>query len=269
MEEDAPPDLKKLPGFPGHSLKRRGGVRESLRRHMGEIHEDIALHDRAPVFRDREDAGDQLGRYLATFPGLEDPLACPIPAGGIPVGISVARALRCPVRPVIVRKIQIPWNTEAGFGAVTWDGQVFLNRDLVSQLHLTPGQVEAAIGKALANVRERVERFELRPVGPLPDPAGRSCILVDDGLASGYTMAAACQALRLLAPRRIVVAVPTGSVSAVRRVAEVSDEVICLNIRTRPSFAVADAYHEWYDLSEREAARMLSEEWNRRETDRA
>ena len=224
---------------------------------MGEIHEDVALRDRAPVFRDRDVGGEQLGRYLATFPGLDEPLACPIPAGGIPVGIAVARTLGCPVRPVIVRKIQIPWNTEAGFGAVTWDGRVFLNQDLVSRLRLTPDQVEAATAKALANVREREERFNLRLRGPLPNPAGRSCIMVDDGLASGYTMAAACQALRPLNPRRIIVAVPTGSRSAVRRVAELAEEVICLNIRTGPSFAVADAYEEWYDLSEEEALRML------------
>ncbi|MDD1663895.1 MAG: phosphoribosyltransferase [Methanomicrobiales archaeon] len=224
---------------------------------MGEIHEDITLRDRAPVFRDREDAGGRLGRYLATFPGLDDPLACPIPAGGIPVGIAVARILGCPVRPIVVRKIQIPWNTEAGFGAVTWDGRVFLNRDLVSRLRLTPDQVESATSKARASVRERAERFSLR--GPLPDPAGRSCILVDDGLASGYTMAAACQALRPLNPRKIVVAVPTGSLSSVTRVAELADEVICLNIRTGGSFAVADAYEEWYDLTEREVEDLLGD----------
>ena len=222
---------------------------------MGEIHEDVALRDRAPVFRDRDDAGRQLGRYLATFPGLDRPLACPIPAGGIPVGIAVARALRCPVRPVIVRKIQVPWNPEAGFGAVTWDGRVFLNRDLLPRLHLTPGQVEAATTKARANVRERVARFSLES-NP-PGMEGCTCILVDDGLASGYTMAAACQALRPLRPRRIVVAVPTGSLSAVRWLGELAEEVICLNIRTGASFAVADAYEEWYDLTEEEAIRML------------
>ncbi|HMA04811.1 MAG TPA: phosphoribosyltransferase, partial [Methanomicrobiales archaeon] len=125
----------------------------------GRIHEDPALRDRAPVFRDRWDAGERLGAYLAGLPALEDPLVCPIPAGGVPVGVAVSRALGCPIRPLIVRKVQIPWNPEAGFGAVSWDGRVFLNRELLGQLHLTPGQVEAAIRKAQANVRERVARF--------------------------------------------------------------------------------------------------------------
>jgi predicted phosphoribosyltransferase len=228
---------------------------------MGEIHEDIALRDRAPVFRSREEAGVLLGRYLATFPRLDDPLACPIPAGGIPVGIAVARALGCPLRPVIVRKIQIPWNTEAGFGAVAWDGRVFLNEPLLAGLGMTPEQVEAAVKKAQGNVRKRVERFGADR-GELPRFDSRSCILVDDGLASGFTMAAACEALRPLRPRQVIVAVPTGSLSAARRVAQFADGVICLNVRTGPSFAVADAYEEWYDIAEKDAIRILREAEN-------
>ena len=222
----------------------------------GEIHEDVALRDRAPVFRDREEAGELLGRFLAGFPGLDDPLACPIPSGGVPIGIAVARAVGCPVRAVIVRKVQVPGNTESGFGAVAWDGRVFLNEALLDGLGLSPAQVEAAVGKAKRSVRERVERFG-PGAGPAPGFGGRSCILLDDGLASGFTMAAACGALRPLGPKRIIVAVPTGSLAAVRRVALVADEVICLNIRTGPCFAVADAYEEWYDIADGDAARML------------
>ena len=222
---------------------------------MGEIHEDITLHDRAPVFRNREEAGDLLAGYLLDFPGFRDPLSCPIPAGGIPVGIAVARALGCPIRPVIVRKVQVPWNTEAGFGAVAWDGRVFLNEPLLAALHLPPDQVEAAIEKARKNVGERVVNFSAGQA--FPDPEGRSCILIDDGLASGYTMTAAAEALRALHPRQIIVAVPTGSLSAARKVSAIVDDVICLNVRTGPSFAVADAYEEWYDIAEKDAIRML------------
>jgi predicted phosphoribosyltransferase len=224
---------------------------------MGRIREDPQLRDRAPVFRDREDAGRRLGAFLAGLPGLEHPLVCPIPAGGVPVGIAVSRALGCPLFPLIVRKVQIPWNPEAGFGAVTWDGRVFLNEDLVGRLHLAPDHVEAAIRKALGNVRERVTLFGSGTTSP--DPSGRSCIIVDDGLASGYTMMAAAGALGSLGPRKVIVAVPTGSLAAVERVADHADELICLNIRGGYSFAVADAYEEWYDLSEKEAVGMFRE----------
>ena len=229
----------------------------ALRSAMGRIYDDPSLRDQAPVFRDRREAGERLGRYLASLPGLDTPLVCPIPAGGVPVGIAVSRALRCPLRPLVVRKVQIPWNTEAGFGAITWDGRVFLNEDLLGQLHLTPEQVEAAIGKARANVRERLLRFSTGM--PFPGLVEHSCIIVDDGLASGYTMTAAAGALGSLKPLRILVAVPTGSLAAAERVADVVGEVICLNIRSGYSFAVADAYEEWYDLSEDEAVRLLME----------
>jgi predicted phosphoribosyltransferase len=134
---------------------------------------------------------------------------------------------------------------------------VFLNEDLLGRLRLTPGQVEAAIRKAQANVRERMRRFGSGP--PPPDPAGRPCIVVDDGLASGFTMTAATEALRSLSPRRIVVAVPTGSLATVKRVADLVGDLVCLNVRSGSSFAVADAYEDWYDLSEEEAVRMLRE----------
>jgi len=224
---------------------------------MGRIHEDPALRDRAPAFHDRQDAGGRLGRYLADLPGLGNPLVCPIPAGGIPVGIPISRDLRCPLRPLIVRKVQIPWNPEAGFGAVAWDGRVFLNEDLANRLHLTADEAEAAVSKARANVKERAELFG--SAGPFPDPGGRSCIVVDDGLASGYTMAAACEALKPLGPRRIVVAVPTGSSGPAGRIADLVGDVVCLNIRSGSSFAVADAYEDWYDLPDNEAVRLLRE----------
>jgi len=227
----------------------------ALRDAMGEIHDDPALRELAPVFRDRWDAGARLGRYLAGFPGLDSPLACPIPAGGIPVGTAVARALGCPLRPLVVRKVQIPWNPEAGFGAVAWDGGVFLNEDLLGRLRLTRREVDAAIGRARTNVRERTIRFTSGM--SFPDPAGHNCIAIDDGLASGYTMAAACRALSSLKPLKILVAVPTGSLAAVERVADLVGEVICLNVRGGASFAVADAYEEWHDLSEEEALRLL------------
>jgi predicted phosphoribosyltransferase len=229
---------------------------------MGAIHDDPALRDRAPVFRNREEGGEALGKSLRGFPGLENPLVCPIPAGGIPVGIPVSRALGCPLRPLIVRKVQIPWNPEAGFGAVAWNGEVFLNEDLMGRLGLTEEEVEAAIRKARGNIRERLLRFGSGI--PFPDPRDHSCIIVDDGLASGYTMTAAAQALKSDKPRRVVVAVPTGSLAAVERIAHLVGEVICLNVRSGYSFAVADAYEEWYDLSEEEALCLLREATDKR-----
>jgi predicted phosphoribosyltransferase len=219
------------------------------------IREDPRLRDRSGIFQDREDAGRALTPFVTGVPDLTDPLISAIPAGGVGVGVPLALALRAPLHLAVVRKVQIPWNCEAGFGAVTWDGRVLLNRDLLAHLGLTREVVAEAIARTRAGIQERVEKFTTGRKGP--GFQGRDVVLVDDGLASGYTMLAAVDAIRSEGPRRVLVAVPTGSQAAVHRVAASADLVLCLNIRTGSSFAVADAYREWHDLTDGEVQLLL------------
>lgn len=221
---------------------------------MGVIREEQRYRDRVRVFLDRVDAGKQLALFLSRLQ-LADMVVCAIPAGGVPVGAEIALALRMPLMLAVVRKVQIPWNTEAGFGAVTWDERVHLNDRLLSGLGLSAAEIDAAIEKTKRNVKERLSRFGAGK--SLPDLTAQCAILVDDGLASGYTMLAAVDAVRALSPAAVMVAVPTGSADAVTRVAEVADRVICLNIRTGYRFAVAEAYLEWHDLSDGEVLMQL------------
>lgn len=226
-----------------------------MRETEGRIREDLRLRDRVEVFQDREDAGRALGPFVAGIPDLAEPLISAIPAGGVGVGVPLALALRAPLHLAVVRKIRIPWNPEAGFGAVTWDGRIFLNRDLLPRLGLSQEEVADAIARTRAGIRDRVEKFTGGRRGP--GFRGRDAVLVDDGLASGYTMLAAVDAIRSEGPRRVHVAVPTGSQSAVHRVAATAGLVICLNIRSGSSYAVADAYREWHDLTDGEVQREL------------
>jgi predicted phosphoribosyltransferase len=219
------------------------------------IREDPRLRDRVRVFRDREETGRLLAPLVSGIPDLTDPVISAIPAGGVGVGVPLALALRAPLHLAVVRKIQIPWNPEAGFGAVTWDGRVFLNQDLLPHLGLSREEVADAVARTRAGIRERIEKFTAGRRGP--GFRGRDAVIVDDGLASGYTMLAAVDAIRSEAPRRILVAVPTGSQSAVHRVAASADLVLCLNTRTGSSFAVADAYREWHDLTDDEVLQLL------------
>jgi len=180
-----------------------------------------------------------------------------IPAGGIPVGKEVALALGAPFELAVVRKIQIPGNTEAGFGAVTWDGAVLINEALRAALGLSEREVDAAVTLTRKNVRDRIERYT--GGRSFPDLTGKTAILVDDGLASGFTMLAAIQSIRTYRPARIVVAVPTASAASAEHVAGEADMVICLNIRSGGRFAVAEAYEHWYDLDDREVMRELAD----------
>jgi putative phosphoribosyl transferase len=222
----------------------------------GRIVEDRALRDKISIFEDRTDAGRRLASILSSMETIEGAVICAIPAGGVPPGLEVVRVLKAPLRIAVVRKVQIPWNPEAGFGAVTWDGRVFLNRALMAGLDLSEAEVEAAIAKAKLSVEERIEKFT-GGRGLEPELTGRVAVLVDDGLATGYTMLAAVEAARAESSHRIIVAVPTGSLHAVAFIAGKADTVVCPNIRTGRAFAVAQAYERWHDLTDQEVQELL------------
>lgn len=217
--------------------------------------EELAYRDRTFVFKDRLHAGELLADKLRPLIAGRGAQLLAVPAGGVAVGYAVAQKLNTPLEVAIVRKIQIPWNTEAGFGAVTWDGRVLLNKLLVSQLGLSTEIVEQCVSQTRETVRQRVQK--LRGNKPFPDLSGKTPILVDDGLASGFTMLAAVESVRAKQPEKIVVAVPTASVGAIELLAPTVNKLVCLNVRHGPIFAVADAYDKWYDLSDDEVLELL------------
>jgi len=223
---------------------------------MGDVIDNPRLRERTLVFSDRHDAGKQLGAFIQTLPAIPGPLVLAIPAGGVPVGKEVARALGAPLSLAIVRKIRIPGTTESGFGAVTWDGQVLINEPLREALGLSAAEVERATAETRKNVAERIARFTGSRA--MPAMEGKTIILTDDGLASGFTMLAAIKSIRLRKPARIIVAVPTASARSAGMVAHDADLVVCLNIRSSRMFAVADAYEQWYDLDDREVLEELA-----------
>ena len=221
------------------------------------IIEDQAYRDRVSVFRDRFEAGKLLADKLREYSDKKNVMILAIPAGGVPVGYIVAKQLSVPMDVMVVRKIQIPWNTEAGFGAVTWDSKIILNQGLVEQLGLTKEEIESSILSIKINIQERITKF--RGEKPMPDLKDKVVILVDDGLASGFTMLAASRSVRERAPKKVIVAVPTASLGAIELLAPEVDEIVCLNIRSGPSFAVAEAYENWYDLTDEDVLRILLE----------
>jgi putative phosphoribosyl transferase len=212
------------------------------------------LRDREAVFADRQEAGEKLAGLLAEYRG-RDAIVLAIPSGGVPVGLIVAEHLELPVDFLVIRKIPIPGNTEAGFGALTLEGDLLLNDVLVAQLGLAPGEIERLAAPVRAELRARNKLF--REGRPFPELAGRSVLLVDDGLASGYTMLAGVRLVRRHGAAETVVAVPTAARRTVERLAPEVDRIVCPNIRSGRTFAVASAYRSWHDLSRTEVLDLL------------
>jgi predicted phosphoribosyltransferase len=223
---------------------------------MGDITDNPCLREQRFIFEDRHDAGRQLGALVQTLTALRDPLVLAIPAGGVPVGREVAAAIGAPLSLAVVRKIRIPGTTESGFGAVSWDGQVMINEPLRDALGLSDKDVDRAVTETRKNISSRITRFTKGR--PVPAIEGKTVILTDDGLASGFTMLAAIQSIRQQNPAYVIVAVPTASASSAKLVSRYADILVCLNIRSGRTFAVADAYRKWYDLDDREVLEELA-----------
>jgi len=212
------------------------------------------MRNRTRVFADRGDAGEVLAGMLREFADSQA-MVLAVPAGGAPVAAVIANKLHLPLDVAVASKITPPHNSEVGYGAVAFDGTVRLNEWLLPAFGLREPQVQRDIERTQQTVQRRVERF--RRGHPAPDVRGREVLLVDDGLASGFTMRLAVEAVRKDEPARIIVAVPTAHRQTVRRLTRQADAIVCPNIRSELHFAVADAYRNWQDVSEDEVARIL------------
>nr|MDO8079828.1 phosphoribosyltransferase family protein [Candidatus Freyarchaeota archaeon] len=200
------------------------------------------------TFKNREHAGKELGKRLAEKYRNKDVIVLAIPRGGVPVGVYVALELNSELDMIITRKIQIPWNPEAGFGAVTVDGTIVLNEPLVAQLGLRREEIKELAERVIDEMKRRTREF--RGDTPPPRIRDRTVIVVDDGLASGYTMVAAVKSIRKEKPERIVVAVPVSPRRSLKIVEKFADELVCLVVSDAYMFAVADYYENWYDLTD-------------------
>jgi predicted phosphoribosyltransferase len=213
------------------------------------------LRNRLRVFHDRASAGKVLAGMLEEYRG-SDVMVMGIPAGGVAVAVEIARELHLPLDIAVISKITLPWNTEAGYGAVAFDGTVILNEELLSRLNLSDQEIQTGIKKTEEKVSKRVMVF--RGDRPSPD-FKRPIILVDDGLASGFTLRVAIKALRRNGATNLILAVPTAHSESVQSMLEEVKAIYCPNLRSGLSFAVADAYERWSDLSEQEVIRILRE----------
>jgi predicted phosphoribosyltransferase len=223
---------------------------------MARIIDEPTLRNQTRVFNDRMHAGILLGDKLNEYHRGQNVYVLAIPAGGVPVAIQVAAKLGVQWDLVLTRKLHVPWNREAGFGAVAWDGSILINESLTASLRLTRNEIRQCIAEERAVITARLTAF--RGKRPFPDLTEKTVIIVDDGVASGFSMLTTIVALKKQAITELVVAIPTAPSSAIERIRPHVTKIVCLNIRSGLSFAVADAYRIWYDLTDRDVLELLT-----------
>jgi putative phosphoribosyl transferase len=228
-------------------------MKNGLTRNVVDIPE---RRDEVYVFLDRAEAGGILAGMLKMYKAT-DGVVLAVPAGGVPVGAAIAEDLKLHLDVLVVSKITLPWNTEAGYGAVAFDGTVRLNERLVPRLGLSEKEIQQGIEETKKKVTRRFRG--LRGDKPFPDLSKRPAIVVDDGLASGFTLLVGVEALRKAGANQIMVAVPTGHRNSVQMMADRVEAVYCGNIRHGWSFAVADGYQRWSDVTDEEVMVILKE----------
>ncbi len=217
------------------------------------------------MYKDRVQAGHALADLLLERFEGQEAIILAIPRGGVQVAYPIALRLRAVLDLVIPRKLPVPHNVEAGFGAITADGSRVLNDDLIIYLGLTDDQIDEISAHVLNEVKRREERY--RRNKPFPDLKDKIVIIVDDGLATGYTALAAIQFVKKRHPARTVLTTPVASLGAERLVKQEVDDYICPLTSDTPWFAVASFYERFYDLTDEEVLnclnkyRVATEEW--------
>ncbi len=213
-----------------------------------------------PIFESRYDAGRQLATKLGEYK-KQPVVVLAIPNGGLPVALQVALALGANLDLVISRKLPIPLSPEGGFGAVADDGTIIYNQEVLKKLGLSEQQINYQVSEVRNDIQQRSLLYRgSRPLSVVND---KIAIVIDDGLASGYTMMAAVESVRRRHPKQIVVAVPTASATAVKQVEKLADRVVTVVTTFSPRFYVSDFYRYWNVLSDEEGLKCLRE-WQMR-----
>jgi len=208
------------------------------------------------IFQDRSDAGRRLAEKLGHLKD-QKPVVLALPRGGVPVGFEIAHALGAPLDLVLVRKIGVPWQPELALGAVT-DGEkpeTFIDKGLAAALEISDDYVKEETARQLEEL-ERRRRVYCANRAPL-DIAGRTAIVVDDGIATGATMRVALQAARKRNPARLVLATPVAAADTIAKLRPLADEVVCVD--TPPGLgAIGFYYTDFHQMSDDEVSTILA-----------
>ena len=206
------------------------------------------------IYRDRIEAGQILASHLREQPLGPNPLVLALPRGGVPVGAEVAEALGAPLDVFLVRKLGVPDHPELAMGAIASGGVQLFDEPLIASAGLSEAEVAAVVRRETQELKRREQSY--RPKGPV-DVASHSVIVVDDGLATGFTMRAAVTALHQAGCPRITVAVPVGAKSTCDELEREVDLLVC-PLRPKEFFAVGEWYLDFAATSDEEVHACLA-----------
>jgi len=215
------------------------------------------IHRQQPrrVFRDRREAGRVLAGMLGAYRDKPNVIVLGLARGGLPVAFEVARSLRAPLDAFIVRKLGAPGHEEFAVGALASGGRVVVNDDVLRGLRIAPEQLREIADREARELARREAAY--RAGRPPLEVAGKTVILVDDGLATGSSMLAAVQALRESLPAEIVVAVPAAPESTCREFAGIVEDVVCASMPT-PFLAVGESFWDFTQVTDEEVRELLA-----------
>jgi len=206
-------------------------------------------------FRDRTEAGQLLAQRLMGYAQRPGVLVLALPRGGVPVAYEVARALNAPLDVFVVRKLGVPGHEELAMGAVASCGARVLNPSVVEALRIPDSVIEQVAAQEFEELARRERTY--RDNRPPPEVAGRTIILVDDGIATGATMRAAVAALRQMGAGSIVVATPTVALSTLREMRPEVDDFVA--VMTPADFmGVGQWYQDFSQTTDDEVRELLS-----------
>lgn len=211
------------------------------------------------MFKDRVEAGERLADAVAQLGPFENPIVLALPRGGVPVGYRVAKRIHAPLDVIIVRKLGAPFNEEFAIGALV-EGEperVVLNEEAIYRLGIDRAYLDQVIAKEREELHRR-QRLYRGTSNPLKSLEGKTVILVDDGIATGYTIKAAVAAIREQNPARIIVAVPVAPADVIPELRRITDDVVVLEV-PEPFWAVGAHYERFDQTSDEEVIELLKE----------
>lgn len=207
-----------------------------------------------PFFQDRRDAGKKLATKLSRYAGRAGVVVLALPRGGVPVAYEVAKALNAPLDIFLVRKLGVPGREELAMGAIASGGVRVLNNSIVQPLNIPDSVINAVAEREQLELERREQAY--RTGRSRPDLPGKTVILVDDGLATGATMAAAVTGVRALGAGKVVVAVPTAAPETCEAFESFVDETICAET-PQPFYGVGMWYVDFAQTEDDEVRELM------------